>query len=56
MDKQRERFVQEIARMHLAMKNTKSERLKRDYRVALKRMNAELADYDAFRRQANEKK
>ncbi|MED4061685.1 hypothetical protein [Priestia megaterium] len=49
MDKQREKFVQEMKRMEEAIERTNSEYLKYDYTKALKRMKLELAYYDKFK-------
>lgn len=49
MDKQREKFVQEMKRLEEAIEKTKSEYLKYDYSKALKRMKLELAYYDKFK-------
>jgi len=50
MDKQRDLFVREIARMQDACRRTKSKHLLNDYGKAIKRMKRELADYDKFKR------
>lgn len=52
MDKQREKFVSEINRMEEAINKSKSEKLKRDYSKALKKMKRELKDYDNFKKGA----
>lgn len=52
MDKQREKFVDEMKRIEEALKKTKSKYLKKDYSKALRDMKRELRDYDKFRKQA----
>ena len=49
MDKQREKFVEEMKRLEVAIEKTKSPYLKHDYTRALKRMKLELAYYDKFK-------
>lgn len=53
MDNQREAFITEMNRMRAALRKTKSERLRRDYGKALKRMKRELAEYDYYRQGRN---
>lgn len=45
---QRDKFVAEINRIKLAIQNTNSPYLKRDYQKALKRKYRELKQYDRF--------
>lgn len=52
MDKQREKFVNEMKRIEEALNNTTSPCLKRDYKKALINMQKELKDYDKFKQQA----
>ena len=47
-DLQREKFIAEMERCKVAIRQTTSPFLKKDYRKALKRMKAELAEYDRF--------
>ena len=49
MDKQRDLFVREIARMQDACRKTKSIHLLNDYGKSIKRMKKELAEYDKFK-------
>lgn len=49
MDKMREKHVAEINRLKDAIERTNSEYLKRDYSKALKRMQAELREYDRYK-------
>ena len=49
MDKMREKHVAEIERLKTAIKKTDSEYLKRDYKKAIKRMSAELKEYDRYK-------
>ena len=49
MDKMREKHVAEMERLKTAIKKTDSEYLKRDYKKALKRMSAELKEYDRYK-------
>ena len=49
MDKMREKHVAEMERLKTAMEKTDSEYLKRDYKKALKRMSAELKEYDRYK-------
>ena len=50
MDKMREKHIAEMERLKNAIDKTKSEYLKRDYKKALKRMSAELKEYDRYKR------
>ena len=52
MDEKRAEFVAEMKRIQEAMRKTKSQYLRRDYRIALKEMQKDLADYDAFHKGA----
>lgn len=52
MDEKRVEFVAEMKRIQKAMHETKSQYLRRDYRIALKEMQKDLADYDAFHKGA----
>ena len=54
MDKARESFVREITRLRIAYNKTKSNYLRRDYGKAISRMEKELAEYDAYKRQSRE--
>lgn len=49
MDRMRDSFVAEITRLQEALAKTKSPHLKRDYSKAVRRMKAELRDYDRFK-------
>lgn len=49
MDKMREQFVAEIARLEVAIVKTKSEKLRTDYRKAVRRLRKELVQYDRSR-------
>ena len=49
MDKMREKHVAEMERLKTAIKKTDSEYLKRDYKKALKRMSAELKEYNRYK-------
>ena len=49
MDKMREKHVAEMERLKVAIAKTKSVHLKRDYEKALKRMSAELKEYDRYK-------
>ena len=51
-DKQREAFQAEISRLEDAKRRSTSEHLRRDYGKALRRMRAELREYDEFKREA----
>jgi hypothetical protein len=50
---QREKFVEEINRLKIAIKKTKSIKLRNDYTKAVKRMLKELAEYDRFMKEYN---
>ena len=50
MDKQREKFINEIKRIEEALKKTKSKYLQKDYSKALRNMKHELKEYDKFRK------
>lgn len=52
MDEKRREFIAEMKRIQEAMHRTKSQYLRRDYRIALKEMTKELADYDAFHKES----
>lgn len=47
----REKHIAEMRRLETAIKQTKSESLKKDYGKALKKMRHELKIYDSFRRE-----
>ena len=47
-DNQRDKFIADIERIKLALKNTTSAYLKRDYQKALKRKYRELKAYDRY--------
>jgi hypothetical protein len=49
MDKMREKHIAEMERLKDAIDKTESEYLKRDYKKALKRMSAELKEYDRYK-------
>ena len=49
MDKARKRHIEEMERIEAAMRKTESEYLKRDYGKALKRMRADLIEYDRWK-------
>ena len=49
MDKMREKHIAEMERLKTAMEKTDSEYLKRDQKKALKRMSAELKEYDRYK-------
>lgn len=49
---ERQKFIAEMKRIQEAMHKTKSQYLRRDYRIALKEMQKDLADYDAFHKGA----
>lgn len=51
-DKMREKFVKEMQRLELAVKESRSPYLKNDYRKALKKMREDLAEYDKFHLEA----
>ena len=50
-DKQREAFQAEIHRLEDAKRRSTSEHLRRDYGKAIRRMRAELRDYDRFKQE-----
>lgn len=52
MDKQREKFINEMKRIEEAIQNTNSKYLIRDYKKALINMKQELQEYDNFRKLA----
>ena len=54
-DKQREAFEAEIHRLEDAKRRSTSEHLRRDYGKAIRRMRAELRDYDRFRQEGNKR-
>ena len=54
-DKQREAFQAEINRLEDAKRRSTSEHLRRDYGKAIRKMRAELREYDRFRREGKEK-
>ena len=49
MDIMRNKHVAEMERLKTAISKTNSEYLKIDYEKALKRMSAELKDYDRYK-------
>ena len=53
-DRQREAFQAEIIRLEEAKRRSTSEHLRRDYGKAIRRMRAELRDYDRFKQEGNE--
>ena len=53
-DKQREAFQAELNRLEDAKRRSTSEHLRRDYGKALRKMRAELRDYDEFKKEAEE--
>lgn len=55
MDKQRQKFVEEINQLRVAVNSTKSKYLKKDYQKAIRRMEIELKEYDAFQREYKKK-
>lgn len=48
-DRQREAFRAEILRLEDAKRRTSSPHLRKDYGKAIRRMRAELRDYDRFK-------
>ena len=54
-DKQREAFRAEIIRLEEAKRRTTSEHLRRDYGKAIRRMRAELRQYDRFKQEGNKR-
>ena len=55
MDKQRQKFVEEINRLKKAINTTESRYLKRDYLKAIKEMEIELREYDRYQREYKKK-
>lgn len=55
MDKQRQKFVEEINQLRTAVNSTKSKYLKKDYLKAIRRMEIELKEYDAFQKEYKKK-
>ena len=51
-DRQREAFQAEIDRLEDAKRRSTSEHLRRDYGKALRRMRAELREYDRYKQEA----
>lgn len=51
MDKMRKKHIEEMERIRQAIKNTKSEYLKRDYLKVLNQMQKDLSEYDMYRYQ-----
>ena len=54
-DRQREAFEAEIFRLQDAKRRTASEHLRRDYGKAIRRMRAELREYDRFKQEGNKR-
>ena len=54
-DKQREAFQAELNRLEDAKRRSTSEHLRRDYGKAIRRMRAELRQYDRFRQEGNKR-
>ena len=54
-DKQREAFQAEIIRLEEAKRRSTSEHLRRDYGKAIRRMRAELRDYDRYKQEGRTK-
>ena len=54
-DKQREAFRAEIIRLEEAKRRSTSEHLRRDYGKAIRRMRAELREYDRFKQEGNKR-
>ena len=54
-DKQREAFQAEIIRLEEAKRRSTSEHLRRDYGKAIRRMRAELREYDRFKQEGNKR-
>ena len=52
MDKSRDNYIAEIARLENAILKTQSKHLQADYRKAVSRMRKELRTYDRFKRKA----
>lgn len=55
MDKQRQKFVEEINQLRTTVNSTKSKYLKKDYLKAIRRMEIELKEYDAFQKEYKKK-
>ena len=55
MDKQRQKFVEEIKRLRKAVSTTESRYLKRDYLKAIKEMEIELREYDRYQKEYRKK-
>ena len=55
MDKQRQKFVEEINRLRKAVNTTESRYLKRDYIKAIKEMEKELREYDKYQKEYRNK-
>ena len=55
MDKQRQKFVEEINQLRIAVNSTESKYLKKDYQKAIRRMEIELKEYDAFQKEYKKK-
>ena len=51
-DKQREAFQAEICRLEDAKRRSTSEHLRKDYGKAIRRMRAELREYDRYKQEA----
>ena len=49
----RDEYIDKIKRYKLAISNTNSPHLKRDYQKAIRRMQRELRTYDMFQKQSN---
>jgi hypothetical protein len=54
MDKQREIYIQELKRLKMALKSTKSTYLKKDYQKAIKRKEKQLRIYDNFHKKRSD--
>lgn len=54
-DKQRDIFQAEINRLEEAKRRTTSEHLRRDYGKAIRKMRAELRQYDRFKQEGNKR-
>ena len=54
-DKQRDIFQAELNRLEEAKRRTTSEHLRRDYGKAIRRMRAELRQYDRFKQEGNKR-
>lgn len=55
MDKQRQKFVEEINQLRKAVNSTESKYLKKDYQKAIKEMEIELREYDRYQREYKKK-